>query len=175
MRLSKGLALSIVVGGLLLAAGGLRPISAQAGSRHINLVSGSPREFGEANSMPGERPAFHNFSGAGQVNRALVRLSRALDLTAAQQTAVQAIITAESQTTTAVRQQIQTDLGLISAAAILLPYDEAAIALLAERLGADQATLARYQAAAENQVYALLTSEQQALYAKLQHLVGSLF
>lgn len=120
-------------------------------------------------------PTFSNLSSAQFLHPALSRLTKALDLTATEVSAIQTIIAAERLAAKPLHQQIAADRLKIAEAVIMLPYDSDTINPLATQLGTDQANLVETKAQAENQVYALLTSAQQALFVKVQPLVDALF
>jgi Spy/CpxP family protein refolding chaperone len=103
-----------------------------------------------------------------------MKLARYLKLTTEQKTQIKAIIIAEELIAQQIRQKIAADSSQIAAAAIVLPYDEATVAALANQLGTDAAALAISEAQAENQIFTLLTFEQQVLFAQIQDLFFSM-
>lgn len=120
-------------------------------------------------------PGFGNMSSANHFSPQIRKLSRALDLTTSQETQVQSIVTAEQLAVQPIETNIASDYALLAADTILLPLDEAMITAAANQLGTDIASLKASEAEAENQIYALLSTEQQTLFVKIRGLFRSIF
>lgn len=131
--------------------------------------------FGHYSSSKSEHPIFGNMSSAKKFTPQVRHLAGALDLTADQVSKIQAIITAQNINAKTLKEEISADYSDISAAVLLLSYDTATITALANQLGEDVANLAISEAKAENDIYVLLTSDQQALFVKVRRLFSSMF
>ncbi|MEI6209215.1 MAG: Spy/CpxP family protein refolding chaperone [Desulfuromonadales bacterium] len=142
-----------IIGGILLALGG----------------------SSKAVAMGFEHPGFGNMSSARKFSPQVRHFAKVLDLTLDQETQVQAIVTTQNLNAKSVKQKIASDYSNISAAAIVLPFDETAVTALANQLGDDVASLATSEAKAESKIFALLTPVQQALFEKIRNLFESLF
>jgi Spy/CpxP family protein refolding chaperone len=156
----------------------MKPVKALA---TLAVISGSLFASGSLNNaaamgtgMGTTPPGFGNMTSPFKFNSQFMKLARYLKLTTEQKTQIKAIIIAEELIAQQIRQKIAADSSQIAAAAIVLPYDEATVAALANQLGTDAAALAISEAQAENQIFTLLTFEQQVLFAQIQDLFFSM-
>lgn len=97
--------------------------------------------------------------GGGPGNR-VARMSKALDLTEAQQEEVKAILESAREKTVPLRQQLAETRKQIREAIEAEPFDESAVRALMEDQGQTRIELAVSRARTRNQIFALLTPEQ---------------
>ena len=109
--------------------------------------------------------------GAGKEQhegRFLERMTRILDLSAAQQASIKQVQAAEEEKIAALREKKQANRQELRQAEAAKPFDENALRLLAEQRGALEAELTIVRARMHSQIDALLTAEQRELAAKLR-------
>jgi len=160
MKLSNVLTSIAIIGAILGSFGSMNIVSAmdnkhQPGPGSIMPVGGK------------HEPVFGHMSSAKSNTPQVNNIAKALNLSVDQITQVQAIITGKELIVQPLKQKIALDHSQIAAAAIILPYDETAVTTLVNQLGADVASLAAAEAKAQNQIYSILTTDQQALFVKI--------
>ena len=100
--------------------------------------------------------------------RFLERLTKILDLSAAQQASIKQVQAAEEEKIAALREKKQANRQQLRQAEAAQPFDENAIRVLAEQRGALEAELTIVSARMHSQIDALLTAEQREIAAKLR-------
>ncbi len=129
-------------------------------------VSGVCREVGGGLVAVPEKGFRGMHRGIGPGNRA-ARLSKALNLTEAQQEQVKAILESERETTAPLRQQLAETREKIREATLAQPFDESTVRALMEDQGKTRVELALSRARTKSRIYALLTPEQRESAGKL--------
>jgi len=100
--------------------------------------------------------------------RFLERMTKILDLSAAQQVSIKQVLAAEQEKTATLHEKKRENRQQLRQAETAQPFDENAIRLLAEQQGAIEAELTIARARAHSQIDALLTPAQRELAAKLR-------
>ena len=100
--------------------------------------------------------------------RFLERMTKILDLSAAQQVSIKQVLAAEQEKTATLHEKKRENRQQLRQAETAQPFDKNAIRLLAEQQGAIEAELTIARARAHSQIDALLTPAQRELAAKLR-------
>jgi periplasmic protein CpxP/Spy len=120
---------------------------------------------------PGRRGPCALADGQQPGQHYMARLAHVLDLSAEQQAQIQAIVAKARESAAPLREQLDAKRTALHEAVTAKTFDEAKIRALATEKGAIQADLMVHRAQTKQQIYAVLTPEQQQLFDKIQPLL----
>jgi len=104
----------------------------------------------------------------------LIRLTKVLKLTAEQEAQVKTLLSESKSTIDSFRKNIDYDYTQIVEAAIILPYTKDSVLAATTQLNADITSLTEQTSLLVNQIYSLLTEQQQAVFTSTRGLGTSL-